>query len=118
MTRGVGSRSFVLALVALLTTSLVAAPTAQAQFGGLIKRAVAGKAVEKVTDKVGPKAPPARGAFGPTLSATLSAAFPATARLMSPPNCACAVGATTSMAISAGTTARVPSPRVMTLPQM
>jgi hypothetical protein len=67
MTRGLGTRAVVPALVALLTALLVAAPTAQAQFGGLIKRAVAGKAAEKVADKVGPKAPPAAGeAFSAT----------------------------------------------------
>ena len=60
MTRGLGTRAVVPALIAL-TTMLVAAPVAQAQFGGLIKRAVAGKAAEKVADKVGPKAPPAAG---------------------------------------------------------
>ena len=67
MNRGLGTRAVVPALLAML----VVAPTAQAQFGGLIKRAVAGKAAdkaaEKVTDKVGPKAPRAGGeAFSAT----------------------------------------------------
>ena len=63
MTRGLGTRAVVPALLAML----LAAPTAQAQFGGLIKRAVAGKAADKVADKVGPKAPRAGGeAFSAT----------------------------------------------------
>lgn len=63
MTRGLGTRAVVPALIAML----VVAPTAQAQFGGLIKRAVAGKAADKVADKVGPKAPRAGGeAFSAT----------------------------------------------------
>lgn len=63
MRRGLGTRAIVPAFVALL----LVAPAAQAQFGGLIKRAVAGKAADKVEDKVGPKAPAAGGeAFSAT----------------------------------------------------
>lgn len=51
MTRRLVTRAIVPALLA----TLVAAPPAQAQFGGLIKRAVAGKAAEKAAEKVAPQ---------------------------------------------------------------
>lgn len=79
MTRGLVSRAVVPAVVAMLA----AAPTAQAQFGGLIKRAVAGKATEKVEDKVGPKAPPAAGeAFSATTLQQVIAGAQATNAVM------------------------------------
>lgn len=62
MTRGLGTRAVVPALLAML----VAAPTAQAQFGGLIKRAVAGKAVDKATEKVTPRPRAGGEAFSAT----------------------------------------------------
>lgn len=81
---GSTSRSSIRARFALLALLAAAPHTAQPQFGGLIKRAIGQKVVEKVTDKVtqkadGQKTDSAAGTIAPATSVPGASAAGATA---------------------------------------